>query len=78
MGVMSSKFLIKDKINKTLSVDSIKHQIERNINQEIDDFSGLECELKLRTLDPNVNIVYHDCSINYITCPNRNCIKNLV
>lgn len=37
----------------------------------------LECLVELKDEDPLTQIQYRDCLIDYTSCPNSHCIKNL-
>ena len=42
------------------------------------DFDSLECLEKLREEDNETGIQFYRCQIDYTTCPNHYCIRNLV
>ena len=53
-------------------VNSLQSESER-----VNEFGDLDCLLELKKEDELTKIQYRDCKIDYTSCPNKFCIKNL-
>ena len=75
--INESSLILDNKPNSKNSL--ISSEEEKNFSyKKNEEFFGFECLEKVKDFDNKSEIVYNDCNINYIFCPNKNCIKNLI
>ena len=65
----------RQKVKVAPSTTQTEAELEPQL--DVEDFGALECQHSLRAPDQRSDILFRDCSIDYVRCPQRNCIKNL-